>query len=58
METFRAQGFRKFRLDVSADNRAAIRAYQAAGLRVASTNHSPTSGLTYCAMVTEAETAA
>jgi ribosomal protein S18 acetylase RimI-like enzyme len=58
METFRAQGFRKFRLDVSADNRAAVRAYQAAGLRVVSTNHSPTSGLTYCAMVIEAEAAA
>ena len=58
METFRAQGFRKFRLDVSADNRAAIRAYQAAGLRVVSTSHSPTAGLTYCAMVTEAEAAA
>ena len=56
METFRAQGFRKFRLDVSADNRAAIRAYQAAGLRITSTSHSATSGLTYCAMVTQAET--
>lgn len=40
------------RLDVSADNAAAIRAYEAAGLTVTATMHSPTAGLTYAAMYT------
>lgn len=47
---FRSQGVRRCRLDVSADNEAAIRAYRAAGLEVAATSFSPTARLTYCAM--------
>lgn len=53
MEVFgggRDGGRRRCRLDVSADNHAAIRAYEAAGLRIATTSHSPAAGLTYCAM--------
>lgn len=50
IEAFCDAGLRTCRLDVSADNRAAIRAYEAAGLHVASTQHSPITGLTYCAM--------
>jgi ribosomal protein S18 acetylase RimI-like enzyme len=50
IEEFRERGMRGCRLDVSADNRAAIRAYEAAGLEVVSTSHSPIAGLTYCAM--------
>jgi ribosomal protein S18 acetylase RimI-like enzyme len=44
------RGHRRCRLDVSADNAAAIRAYEAAGLRTTETRHSPTAGLTYCSM--------
>jgi len=51
LETFRANGFQRFRLDVSADNLAAIRAYEAAGMRVVSSQHSPATGFTYCAML-------
>jgi ribosomal protein S18 acetylase RimI-like enzyme len=47
----RARGLSGIRLDVSADSTAAIRAYRAAGLRIASTSHSEISGLTYTAMV-------
>lgn len=49
-ETYRRRGFRKCRLDVGADNIAAIRAYQAVGLRIIATSSSPTCGLSYCAM--------
>jgi ribosomal protein S18 acetylase RimI-like enzyme len=56
IEEFRERGIRGCRLDVSADNRAAIRAYEAAGLAVVSTSHSPISGLTYCAMRAGIET--
>ena len=45
-----AEGFRKFRLDVSADNTAAIRAYEAVGLRIAGRVSDPGSGLEYCSM--------
>ncbi len=51
LETFRAHGFRRFRLDVSAHKLAAIRAYEAAGLRVVSSQHSSATGFTYCAMI-------
>lgn len=50
LETFGDRGSRACRLDVSADNRAAIRAYEAAGLEILATSHSPTAGMTYCAM--------
>jgi ribosomal protein S18 acetylase RimI-like enzyme len=53
LRTYRAAGARRFRLDVSADNPGAIRAYEAAGMRVRSTSSSATAGLTYCAMVAE-----
>lgn len=45
------QGYRRVRLDVSADNEPARRAYEAVGLRVVETRHSPTAGLTYCSMI-------
>ena len=51
LETFRARGFRRFRLDVSAGNPAAIRSYEAVGLRVIGSQNSPAAGLTYCTMV-------
>lgn len=50
LEDARAAGFRRFRLDVSADNQGAIRAYQATGFSVAKTSASALAGLTYCAM--------
>jgi ribosomal protein S18 acetylase RimI-like enzyme len=50
VETFRGYGFERFRLDVSADNLAAIRAYEAAGLQVVGRHHSAATGFTYCAM--------
>jgi ribosomal protein S18 acetylase RimI-like enzyme len=53
LELAARQGHPRCRLDVSADNRAAIRAYEAAGLAVGETRHGPTSGLTYCSMVAE-----
>lgn len=53
METFRGRGLRACRLDVSADNQAAIRAYETAGLKTLTTSHSPTAGLTYLAMGAE-----
>ncbi len=43
-------GHLRCRLDVASDNRAAIRAYEAAGLTVAERRHSPTAGLSYCSM--------
>jgi ribosomal protein S18 acetylase RimI-like enzyme len=46
----RAEGFRRFRLDVSADNGAAIRAYQAIGMQVVRTSHCEAADLTYHAM--------
>jgi ribosomal protein S18 acetylase RimI-like enzyme len=45
------RGHARCRLDVSADNNAAVRAYQAAGLTTVETRHDPTTGFTYCAMV-------
>jgi ribosomal protein S18 acetylase RimI-like enzyme len=48
--TFRAHGFSRFRLDVSAHNLSAIRAYEAAGLRVVASQDSPSTGFSYCAM--------
>jgi ribosomal protein S18 acetylase RimI-like enzyme len=53
LQTYREQGFTRFRLDVSADNRAAIRVYEAAGLKVAATSRSPTADLVYCSMIAE-----
>lgn len=50
VDVFRARGHRRFRLDVSADNLAAIRAYQAIGFEVVSTNESAEHGLRYHAM--------
>jgi ribosomal protein S18 acetylase RimI-like enzyme len=50
MSEYRRRGAISCRLDVSADNAAAIKAYEAAGLSVAATSHSPTAGLSYCAM--------
>jgi ribosomal protein S18 acetylase RimI-like enzyme len=50
MSEYTLLGATSCRLDVSADNVAAIKAYQAAGLGVAATSHSPTAGLSYCAM--------
>jgi ribosomal protein S18 acetylase RimI-like enzyme len=47
----RAQGYARVRLDVSADNLGAIRAYEAAGLRVVGTSRSEEAGLAYTAMV-------
>jgi ribosomal protein S18 acetylase RimI-like enzyme len=47
------QGLDSCRLDVSADNSAAIRAYEAAGLQIVATSHSATAGLTYHAMRTK-----
>jgi ribosomal protein S18 acetylase RimI-like enzyme len=52
IDAFRDQHPVACRLDVSADNASAIRAYEAAGLAVISTSHSETAGLTYCAMRT------
>jgi ribosomal protein S18 acetylase RimI-like enzyme len=50
MDIFSERGLRFCRLDVSADNHAAIRAYEAAGLETLATSHSPTAGLTYRSM--------
>jgi ribosomal protein S18 acetylase RimI-like enzyme len=52
LEFGRRAGLRGCRLDVSADNLAAIRAYRAASLEVVETRHSATAGLSYCAMQT------
>lgn len=46
----RDEGFRRFRLDVAADNASAIRAYRAAGFELAATSRHAGSGLAYCAM--------
>lgn len=50
IERCRDLGLQGCRLDVSADNPAAIRAYGAAGLTVTSTRHSEIADLRYCAM--------
>lgn len=50
MERQRAQGFRRFRLDVSGDNEAALRTYHGLGFHVVSTAESPAHGLRYHAM--------
>jgi ribosomal protein S18 acetylase RimI-like enzyme len=54
VETKRTEGFRRFRLDVAADNASAIRAYQAVGFAITSTSRHAPSGLAYCAMTLNA----
>lgn len=50
IETHQSRGYRKFRLDVSADNAAAIRAYEGSGLKIIGKARSEDAGLEYCAM--------
>jgi ribosomal protein S18 acetylase RimI-like enzyme len=50
IEARRAQGFKRFRLDVSADNEPALRAYRALGFQVVATAESPAHALRYHAM--------
>jgi ribosomal protein S18 acetylase RimI-like enzyme len=47
------RGVTRFRLDVSCDNAAAIRAYEAVGLREVRRARAPAAGLEYCAMTLE-----
>lgn len=49
----RRRSFRRCRLDVSAHNAAAIRAYEAMGFTVVSRSRSSIGGLEYCAMTSE-----
>jgi ribosomal protein S18 acetylase RimI-like enzyme len=50
LELKRAEGFHRFRLDVSAANEAAIRVYEAVGMKIELHSSDPPSGLEYCAM--------
>lgn len=49
----RERGWRRVRLDVSADRAAAIRVYLAAGFRIVATGHSAAAGIAYHAMLRE-----
>ncbi|MDH3201713.1 MAG: GNAT family N-acetyltransferase [Myxococcales bacterium] len=49
----RRQGFERVRLDVSADNADAIRAYESLGFKVMSQSQSTIAPLEYCAMLLE-----
>lgn len=52
LDAGQSAGFRRFRLDVSADNDRAVALYRAAGFRVAAQEHR--AGMTYLAMTFEA----
>ncbi len=52
----RAAGFRRFRLDVWAEHRAALLLYESLGFRVLLESSSPEAGIKYLSMVREQET--
>jgi ribosomal protein S18 acetylase RimI-like enzyme len=49
----RARGFRRFRLEVSADNEPALRFYRGFGFQVVTTASSPAAGLAYASLLLE-----
>ncbi|MBD3292413.1 MAG: GNAT family N-acetyltransferase [Armatimonadia bacterium] len=53
LEAGRQGGFAKFRLDVWAENRAAIRLYESNGFRVATRSVAEEAGMTYLSMIRE-----
>jgi ribosomal protein S18 acetylase RimI-like enzyme len=57
LEQGKAQNYARYRLDVHAENQAAIRCYLAAGFKVVSTSESRDRGLRYHAMRYQLETA-